>query len=173
MRKGGGAYGRKGACVLPCADGTFTLLRGLSAQEQCEECPPGYWCNSGQRFTCGHGFYTNVTAPAHERLSRHFVHGIKTTKGTKVKGYKNSSGNKRFNLTNLKWKNVTNNSYVKNEVTLRSKKAKPLPKKIDKRRTLYGHKPRRNKWVANAIINRAAAIPFVGLKRNRNGKNIR
>ena len=113
-----------------------------------------------------------TTAPAHDRLSRHFVHGIKTTKGAKVKGYKNSSGNKRFNLTNLKWKNVTNNSYVKNEVTLRLKNAKPLPKKINKRRTLYGHKPRRNKWVSNVLLNKVAAIPFVGLKRNRDGKNI-
>ena len=114
-----------------------------------------------------------TTTPSHERLSRHFVHGIRTTKGTKVKGYKNSSGNKRFNLTNLKWKNVTNNSYVKNEVNLRPRKAKPLPKKIDKRRTLYGYRPRRNKWVSNAILNKAAAIPFVGLKKNGNVKNIR
>jgi len=69
-------------------------------------------------------------------------------------------------------KNVTNNSYVKNEVTLRLKNAKPLPKKINKRRTLYGHKPRRNKWVSNVLLNKVAAIPFVGLKRNRDGKNI-
>ena len=114
-----------------------------------------------------------TTAPSHERLSRHFVHGIRTTKDTKVAGYKNSSGGKRFNLTNLKWKNVTNNSYVKNEVTLRPREAKKLPKKINKRRTLYGYKPRRNKWVSNKILNKAAAIPFVGLKKNSNSNNIK
>lgn len=109
-----------------------------------------------------------TTAPSHERLSRHFVHGIRTTKNTKVKGYKNSSGNKRFNLTNLKWKNVTNTSYVKNEVTLRPKEGRKLPKKINKRRTLYGYRPRRNKWVPNKVLAKAAAIPYVGLKRKGN-----
>ena len=83
----------------------------------------------------------------------------------KVKGYGRSSGNKEFNLKTLRWKNVTDDSYVKNEANLRPKKRKKLPKKINVRRTLYGHKPRRNNWVSNAIINKAAAIPFVGLKR--------
>jgi hypothetical protein len=30
---------------------------------------------------------------------------------------------------------------------------------------LYGHKPRRNKWVPNSVLDKAAAIPFVGLKK--------
>lgn len=107
-----------------------------------------------------------TTAPSKERLSRHYVHGLRTTsRDVKVKGYRRSSGNQEFNLKTLRWKNVTNDSYVKNEANLRPKKGKKLPKKINVRRTLYGHKPRRNKWVSDAILNRAAAIPFVGLKR--------
>jgi hypothetical protein len=82
-----------------------------------------------------------------------------------VNGYENSSGNKRFNIKNLKWKNVTNNSYVKNEMNLRTKNAKKIPQKLNVGKTLYGHKPRRNKWVPNSVIDRAAAIPFVGLKK--------
>jgi hypothetical protein len=107
-----------------------------------------------------------TTAPSKGRLSKHYVHGLKTTSSDmKVKGYGRSSGNKEFNLKTLRWKNVTDDSYVKNEANLRPKKRKKLPKKINVRRTLYGHKPRRNNWVSNAIINKAAAIPFVGLKR--------
>jgi hypothetical protein len=111
--------------------------------------------------------YKNYTTkPSEERLSKQLVHGLKTsTNNVKINGYENSSGNKRFNLTNLKWKNVTNNSYVKNEMNLRVKNTKKLPKKIDVGKTLYGHKPRRNKWVPKPVLDKAAAIPFVGLKK--------
>lgn len=111
--------------------------------------------------------YNNYTTkPSDERLSKQFVHGLKTTSNNvKVNGYENSSGNKRFNIKNLKWKNVTNNSYVKNEMNLRTKNAKKLPQKLNVGRTLYGHKPRRNKWVPNSVLDGAAAIPFVGLKK--------
>ena len=107
-----------------------------------------------------------TTKPSDERLSKHFVHGLKSTlNNVKVNGYENSSGNKRFNVKNLKWKNVTNNSYVKNEMNLRVKNAKKIPKQLNVSKTLYGHKPRRNKWVPNSVLDKAAAIPFVGLKK--------
>jgi hypothetical protein len=111
--------------------------------------------------------YKNFTTkPSEDKLSKQIVHGLKTvTKNTNVNGYKNSSGNKRLNLENLKWKNVKNNSYVKNEVNLRPENAKKLPKNINFTNTLYGYNPRRNMWVPKNIINKSAAIPFVGLKK--------
>ena len=111
--------------------------------------------------------YKNFTTkPSDERLSKQLVHGLKTvTKNVKINGYENSSGNKRFNLGSLKWKNVKNNSYVKNEFNLRPKNAKNLPKNFDISNTLYGYKPRRNMWVSKNVLNKSAAIPFVGLKK--------
>jgi len=111
--------------------------------------------------------YKNFTTkPSDERLSKQFVHGLKpVVKNTNVQGYEKTSGNKRFNLKNLKWKNVKNNSYVKNEFSLRPEKAQPLPKNMNLRKTLYGYKPRRNDWVPEQLLNKVSAIPFVGLKK--------
>lgn len=110
--------------------------------------------------------YKNFTTkPSEEKLSKQIVHGLKpVTNNVNINGYKNSSGNKRLNLKNLKWKNVNNNSYVKNEVKLRPENAKKLPKNINFTNTLYGYNPRRNVWVPKNVINKTAAIPFVGLK---------
>ena len=68
-------------------------------------------------------------------------------------------------VLDLKWKNVKNNSYVKNEFALRPEKALPLPKNMNITKTLYGYKPRRNQWVSKELLNKSAAIPFVGLKK--------
>ena len=111
--------------------------------------------------------YKNYTTkPSDERLSKQMVFGFKSAvKNTKVNGYEKSSGNKQFNVNTLKWKNVTNNSYVKNEYNLRPKNSKNLPKNFNVSNTLYGYKPRRNTWVEKNVLNKSAAIPFVGLKK--------
>src|SRR6056300_818560 len=107
-----------------------------------------------------------TTKPSEDRLAKQIVYGLKpVVKNTNVEGYKKSFGNKRFNTNKLKWKNVTNNAYVKNEFSLRPENVKPLPKNINMSETLYGYKPRRNKLVPKQILNKAAAIPFVGLKK--------
>lgn len=113
------------------------------------------------------GKYKNFTTkPSSDKLSKQIVHGLKTVvKNTNVEGYKKSSGNKRFNVKNLKWKNVTNAAYVKNEYSLRPENAKTLPKNMNTSKTLYGYNPRRNQWVPKMLLNKAANIPFVGLKK--------
>lgn len=106
-----------------------------------------------------------TTKPIKDRLSKQIVHGLKPViKNTNINGYNTSSGNQRFNLNNLKWKNVTSEDYVKNEFALRPKNGTSFPNNINITKTLYGHNPRRNKWVPKTLLNRAAAIPFVGLK---------
>ena len=111
--------------------------------------------------------YTKFTTePSKERLSKQFVHGLKpVTNKTNVEGYNKTHGNKRFNLNTLKWKNVKNNAYVKNEFPLRTTQAKTIPKNLNVTKTLYGYKPNRNKWVPKKVLNDASAIPFIGLKK--------
>lgn len=111
--------------------------------------------------------YKNFTTkPSEEKLSKQIVHGLKpVTKNINVNGYKKSYGNQKLNLKSLTWKNVNNNSYVKNEVNLRPINAKKLPKNINPINTLYGYNPRRNTWVPQNVLNKSAAIPFVGLKK--------
>lgn len=107
-----------------------------------------------------------TTKPMSERLSKQIVYGLKpVVKNTNVEGYKKSSGNKRFNVEKLKWRNVKNSAYIKNEFSLRPENAKPLPKNINTSKTLYGYNPRRNNWVPKALLDKSAAIPFVGLKK--------
>ena len=62
----------------------------------------------------------------------------------------------------MKWTNVKNNSYVKNEFKLRATNAKNLPKNFNVSNTLYGYKPRRNTWVNKNVLNKSAAIPLLG-----------
>ena len=111
--------------------------------------------------------YNNYTSePSKEKLSKQIVHGLRpVVKNTNVEGYKKSSGNQRFNTKNLKWKNVRNSAYVKNEYPLRPENAKPLPKNMNVSKTLYGYRPRRDNWVPKTLLNKAATIPFVGLKK--------
>jgi hypothetical protein len=107
-----------------------------------------------------------TTKPSDERLSKQLVYGLKpVVKNTNVKDYVKSSGNKRFNTKTLKWKNVKNPAYVKNEYPLRPSKSKPLPKNMNVTKTLYGYRPSRDNWVPKDILNKVAAIPFVGLKK--------
>jgi len=111
--------------------------------------------------------YENYTSkPSMERLSKQMVHGLKTIQNnTTVNGYVNTSGNKRFNLNTLKWVNVKNNAYIRNEYNLRPNEPRPLPNMINMRATLHGFNPTRNRWVPPPLINKVAAIPFVGLKK--------
>lgn len=111
--------------------------------------------------------YKNFTTPpSKERLSTQVVHGLKTVvPNTKVEGYEKSSGGERFNLKTLKWRKVSNTAYIKNEYNLRPGKAQNIPNNLNIPKTLYGFNPNRNKWVPKQILNKAAAIPFIGLKK--------
>jgi len=106
-----------------------------------------------------------TSKPVPERLSKQLVYGVKTSrKNMNIQNYEKSSGNQIFNLNNLKWKNVINNAYVKNEFNLRPTNIKPIPKNMNKTKLLYGFKPKRNAWVPNKVLNKSSEIPFVGLK---------
>lgn len=107
-----------------------------------------------------------TTKPSENRISKQIVYGLKPViKGTKVNGYMKSSGSQRFNTNTKKWVNAKNPYYVKNEYQLRPINGSSIPKNINQTKTLYGYKPRRNNWVPKSIIEKAADIPYVGLKK--------
>ena len=107
-----------------------------------------------------------TTEPSKERLSKQLFHGLKPVNNNmNIEGCEKTHGNKRFNLKTLKWVNVKNNAYVKNEFPLRPIQAKTLPKNINTSKTLYGYKANRNNWVSKDLLNNAADIPFIGLKK--------
>ena len=107
-----------------------------------------------------------TTEPSEERLSKKLVHGLNpVSRKTVIEGYERSNGNQRFNLKNLKWKRENNNAYVRNEFALRPINAQPIPKNLNVQNTLYGFRPRRDGWVPKPLLERSAAIPFIGLKK--------
>lgn len=107
-----------------------------------------------------------TTEPSKERLSKQLVHGLKPVNNKmNINGYNKTHGNQKFNIKNLKWKNVNNKAYVKNEFPLRTTQAKKIPKNLNVTKTLYGHMPNRNKWVPKKVLNNSSAIPFIGLKK--------
>jgi hypothetical protein len=107
-----------------------------------------------------------TTEPSKERLSKKMVHGLNpVSRKTVIEGYERSNGNQRFNLKNLKWKRENNNAYVRNEFALRPINAQPIPKNLNVQNTLYGFRPRRDGWVPKPLLERSAAIPFIGLKK--------
>lgn len=108
-----------------------------------------------------------TTEPSKDKLSKQFVHGLKTlTNNTNIGNkYEKSSGNQRFNLKQYIWKKENNPAYVKNEQNFRLKNAKKIPKNLNIKKTLYGYRSDRNKWLPQKILDKSANIPFVGLKK--------
>ena len=107
-----------------------------------------------------------TTIPMKDRLSKQFVHGLKTiVKNVNVPGYNRSNGNQRFNLNKFEWVKNDRLSYVKNELNLRPTESMKLPNNIPINKTLYGFNPRRNIKIPRKVLNKSAAIPFVGLKK--------
>lgn len=106
-----------------------------------------------------------TTPPTEKRLSKQIVHGIKTvTPGTNVSNFEKTHGNQRLNLDSYLWKKNNSNEYVKNEFDMRPIKTMNIPNNLNVNETLYGFKPRRDGWVPKPLLQRAAQIPFVGLK---------
>ena len=51
---------------IPCKDGTVGNRTGIRSQDECESCPAGYWCNSGEAFPCAKNYYTISNSPSNE-----------------------------------------------------------------------------------------------------------
>jgi|SRR5210317_89663 hypothetical protein len=107
-----------------------------------------------------------TTEPSKERLSKKIVYGLNPIpRKTVVEGYERTHGNQRFDLKTLRWKSENNNAYVRDEFALRPKNVQPIPKNLNVQNTLYGFRARRDGWVPKPLLERSAAIPFIGLKK--------
>ena len=107
-----------------------------------------------------------TTEPSREKLSKQIVHGVNpVTRNAVVEGYERSNGNQRFNLNTLKWKRNNSNAYTGNEFAMRPIEQQKIPRDLNVQATLYGFKPRRDGWVPKPLLQRSAAIPFIGLKK--------
>jgi hypothetical protein len=105
-----------------------------------------------------------TTEPRMEKLITSQLIGLRSSANMNIPGYIKSSGPYRFNLNNKKW--ITNNSrmYIKNEMTHRPLKAPAKVPRTRLRNVLYGFNPKRNSWIPDVLVNKAAMIPLVGLK---------
>jgi hypothetical protein len=105
-----------------------------------------------------------TTEPWIDPLITSQIVGLKSSANMNIPGYIRSSGPYRFDLRKKKW--VANNSrtYIRNEMTHRPIEApRPIPR-ARLRNLLYGYNPKRNFWMPNGLVNKAAMIPLVGLK---------
>lgn len=110
-------------------------------------------------------YTTFTTTPDPEKISKQYVHGIKTSQEAgNIPGYTQTHGDMRFNTVKLDWVKNRSNAYVKNEFNYRPKRPLPIPPNIKLEETLYGFKPSRDAWVHPSIIRKSATIPFVGVK---------
>lgn len=107
-----------------------------------------------------------TTEPDEKRVAKQFVYGVKaSTKSMSINGFNKTNGNQRFNLKNQMWVQNKSKNYVKNEYNFRPVHANTVPDKFQIRKTLYGYRPTRDKWMSDALVKKAAQIPFVGLKK--------
>ena len=105
-----------------------------------------------------------TTEPRLEPLVTSQIVGLKSSVNMNIPNYVKSSGPYRFNLNKKKW--ISNNSrmYIKNEMTHRPIKVPGIVHKAHLRNILYGYNPKRNHWIPDVLVNKAAMIPLVGLK---------
>jgi len=106
-------------------------------------------------------FANYTTEPIRERVLKLSI-GLKGPKNLTINKFSETLGKSRFDTVTKKW--VPNNSvsYIKNEYNYRPSNS--YKGKINPTAPLYGYNPIRNKWVPPNLIQKAARIPFVGLK---------
>jgi hypothetical protein len=110
--------------------------------------------------------YKNYTTePSLEKLVTKQVVGFRGPRNVNIPGYMKTSGQYRFNVESKKWKVNNSRLYIKNEMTHRPENFSggAIPK-VHLRNILYGYNPKRNSWMSENMVNKAAMIPLVGLK---------
>jgi hypothetical protein len=107
-----------------------------------------------------------TTPPDEKRIAKQFVYGLKASTPTmRVQGFAKTYGNQRFNLNNQLWVRNKSSNYVKNEYNFRPTELNTIPEQLQIKKTLYGYRPIRDKWIPDTLVKKAAQIPFVGLKK--------
>jgi hypothetical protein len=111
--------------------------------------------------------YKNYTTePLIEKLAPKQLIGLRGPFNMNIPGYRKTSGQYRFNIDSKKWKTNNSRLYIKNEMTHRPEKfvAGGNVPQVHLRNILYGYNPKRNSWMPEILVNKAAMIPLIGLK---------
>ena len=92
-------------------------------------------------------------------------YGLTGPKNLTINRFAATNGNYRFNTKTRKWVKNDSTAYIKNETNYRPNKNNPPKMKLKRDvEPLYGLNPNRNSWIPKNLINKAARIPYVGLK---------
>lgn len=102
-----------------------------------------------------------------DRLIRKFIVGSQV----KLKNYKATHSNFKFNPVTYKWEHMNIPSYIRNVYRYRPtsnfKNSSIYNNNIRYVNTLYAHVPHRNRWAPKTLYSKSAMIPFVGLKNTK------
>ncbi|AUT19083.1 hypothetical protein DSLPV1_112 [Dishui lake phycodnavirus 1] len=106
-------------------------------------------------------FAKYTTAPNPKKVFVQMSQGIVVPKGKNVPaGYEKTNGALRFDVHKQKWVKNNSRAYIGNQYTYKKTQANGSSAK----KSLYGYRGNRNKWVPKAVLRSASEIPFVGLK---------
>ena len=110
--------------------------------------------------------YTKYTTEPKLKTIKKFVGpGIKTKNFVSINGFEKTSGNMYFDRKTHTWKKSRNPHYVRNRYNFRPTTS-VVSKPVNLKNSLYSYVPSRNNWVPPKIIEKAAMIPLVGLKKS-------
>ena len=113
-------------------------------------------------------FLNFVTPPEKRKAISQYLYGLKGPRNTNVIGFSKTSGPFIFNTKNKKWKPINNSLYIRNEFNFRPDK-KIINNKINISQipftSLYSYISTRNNWIPQSILQKAAILPFIGLKK--------
>lgn len=102
-----------------------------------------------------------TTPPSIGKLKSHFLVGSDTLRP----GFHRTYSDKMFNVHTKRWVTAPNPFYIRNTYKYRPDSGSSSPFKKEVVPVLYSYNPVRNRWVASDVVKKAAAIPFVGLKK--------
>jgi hypothetical protein len=108
-----------------------------------------------------HRYRKYTTPPSIGKLKSHFLIG----RTGPLPGFHRTYSEKMFNIRTKRWVTSPNPFYIRNIYKYRPDSGSPSPFKKKPVPVLYSYSPMRNRWLPHDVIQKAAAIPFVGLKK--------
>jgi hypothetical protein len=105
--------------------------------------------------------YEEYTTPPGDRVYAQYLYGVS---GAVPPGYKPTSSHYRFDTARNVWVSNNSQTYIKNEYNARPMNVPKNRPQVVLRDTLYGYNKERDAWMPSTLVDKAAMIPFVGLK---------
>ena len=106
--------------------------------------------------------YEDYTTTPREKVFTQYLYGVSGP--VPPPGYRPTLSHYRFDTAKNIWVPDNRRTYIKNEYNARPINMPNNKPKIYLVDTLYGYNKERDAWMPKALVNKAAMIPFVGLK---------